>query len=100
VGTVIVANTIAEDLRNRLAEEAGPRRVLHLPPRCGEPGAAGAPIAAALAEVLTRSDGGSKTRRLEDPAPPGVLVISRDPAGGTAALVFSRRDGGRGRAGR
>ena len=74
LGTVIVANTIRTDLLRRIEEEAGGRPVLHLPRLVGELGAAGAAVAAALAQEM----------------PEGVLVIARDPAGGTAVLALSR----------
>lgn len=73
-GTVIVANTLRADLLRRVEEEGGGRPVLHLPQLAGELGAAGAAVAAALADEM----------------PEGVLVIARDPAGGTAALALGR----------
>lgn len=74
LGTVIVANTIRTDLRQRIEEEAGGRPVLHLPRLAGELGAVGAAVAAALAQEM----------------PEGVLVIARDPSGGTAVLALCR----------
>ena len=89
-GTVIVANTLPHDLLSRIEKEAGERLVVHLSMLSGELGAAGAPVAAALADAITRIDGGGPGARHEDPATAGVLVIARDPAGSTAVLALSR----------
>jgi hypothetical protein len=74
IGTVIVANTIRASLLRRLEEEAGGRPLVRLPRLAGELGAVGAAVAAALAEEM----------------PGGVLVVARDPAGGTAVLALGR----------
>ena len=90
-GTVIVANTIPTDLMDRIREEAGSRwAVLHLPQQCGELGATGAVVAVALADALTLEASWLAADRLADEAPEGVLVIARDPEGGTAVLALSR----------
>lgn len=89
-GTVIVANTLPLDLLSRIEEQAGERPVVHLPLLSGELGAVGAPVAAALADAITRIDGGGPGAGRLNSATAGVLVIARDPAGSTAVLALSR----------
>jgi 3-oxoacyl-[acyl-carrier-protein] synthase II len=89
IGMVIVANTIPAALVRRIEDEADGRRVVHLPRVTGELGAAGAAVAVALADELMREKAGSAARRDHAAAPPGVLVIARDPRGPTAALALS-----------
>ena len=72
--TVIVANTMETDLLARHRREAGARPILYLPERSGELGAAGAAVAVALADRLPGGD--------------CVLVLARDPEGGTVALAL------------
>jgi len=90
IWTAIVANTIPAALLKRIREEAGRRAVLHLPLLSGELGAAGAAVAVALADVLTREASGSAAGRRADETSEGVMVIARDPGGGTAVLALSR----------
>lgn len=76
LGTVVIANTMPPAFLDSARREAAPRTVIDLPDRAGELGAAGACAAAALAAGL--------------PGDEGVLVVTRDPAGGLAALVLGR----------
>jgi hypothetical protein len=71
---IVIANTIPADRLARWRAEAGGTEMLDLPRRIGEPGAAGAAVAAAMAS------------RLDGPS----LVIAHDPAGGIAALALVR----------
>jgi Beta-ketoacyl synthase, N-terminal domain len=77
-GAVVIANTMPSELLERARVAAGPRPVVHLPDRTGELGAAGAPAAVALAEALAGALAGGE----------GVLVVTRDLAGGVAALAL------------
>ncbi len=70
--SVLIANAIPPDLLARWHSEAGSVHLLSLPRCAGELGAAGAPVAVAIAAA----------RRLES-----VLVIARGVEGGTVALA-------------
>ncbi len=71
--STLIANRIPPDLLARWRSEAGSMEILSLPQRAGELGAAGAPVAVAVAAA----------RRLES-----VLVIARGVEGGTVALAL------------
>jgi len=71
--SILVANAMPSDLLARWENEAGSLPILALPRRVGELGAAGAPLAVALASA----------RRLD-----GVLVIARGVEGGIVALAL------------
>lgn len=76
IDMVLVANRIPREILARWSADAGPRPLFDLAGRTGETGAAGAPIAAALARAMESK--GRATAR---------LVLSRDPGGDLAALV-------------
>lgn len=71
--SILTANTVPPDLLTRWRTEAGSRAIDSLPQRAGELGAAGAPLAVAVAAA----------RRLES-----VLVMARGIEGGTVALAL------------
>jgi hypothetical protein len=76
IDAILVANRVPEEIMTRWRADAEDRPLFALADRIGEPGAAGVPLAVALARAR-------HTARLG----PTRLVLGRDPAGGLAALV-------------
>ncbi len=85
IDMVLIANRVPGEMLARWRADTGERPLFVLSDRAGETGAAGAPIAAALARAA--GGAGPAGRRVSPARASARLVLSRDPEGDLAALV-------------